>query len=219
MQPSNTDRVEKLRRYADLCAEREALQERIGTLENDLGLSAPGYNDWRDKEFYFTYYATTGFFLGVMGAITSLLFNVIGAAATGLPPLKLVQVYLTFGLGAKAFDPNVDTSLALMVGCCLYIGTGMVLGIPFQLIMAKLAPKGDVMVRLFWGTVLGLILWILNFYILIAWLQPLMFGGNWIVQEIPWYVGAGTHLVFAWTMAILYPFGVYAPYRVQQETA
>jgi hypothetical protein len=201
-----------------MCAERDALQERINTLEAELGVSSSS-NDWRDKDFYLTYYATTGFFLGVVGAIASLLFNVVGASLNNLPPLKLIQVYLTFGLGEKALDPNVDKSLALMVGCCLYIATGMVLGVPFNLIMAKLAHKADVVVRLFWATVLGLILWILNFYVLIAWLQPLMFGGNWIVQEIPPYVGAGTHLVFAWTMALLYPLGVYAPYRANQETA
>jgi hypothetical protein len=39
--------------------------------------------------------------------------------------------------------------------------------------------------------------------------------GNWITnpQYLPWWVAAATHLVFGWTIAVLYPLGVYTPYR------
>jgi hypothetical protein len=55
---------------------------------------------------------------------------------------------------------------------------------------------------------LALAVWAVNFYGLLAWLQPLVLGGHWIVELIPWWVGALTHLVFGWTMALLYPLGV-----------
>ena len=44
-----------------------------------------------------------------------------------------------------------------------------------------------------------------------------MFGGNWIVDTVPVWVGALTHLVYGWTMALVYPLGLYVPYRRQTE--
>ncbi|MCA9210016.1 MAG: hypothetical protein KDA55_16775, partial [Planctomycetales bacterium] len=67
------------------------------------------------------------------------------------------------------------------------------------------------------GTVLGVVIWIVNFYVILSWLQPALFGGNWIVEMIPWWVGLLTHLVFGWTMALVYPLGTYSPYRLQTE--
>ena len=63
------------------------------------------------------------------------------------------------------------------------------------------------MMRLAIGTVLGLLMWAVNFYLLIAWLQPWLFGGNWIVELIPPWIGALTHVVFAWVVAALSPWG------------
>ena len=56
-------------------------------------------------------------------------------------------------------------------------------------------------------------MWFVHFYLILAWLQPLLFGGNWIVEQIPWWVGAGTHLVYGWTLVLLYPLGRYVPYH------
>ncbi len=64
---------------------------------------------------------------------------------------------------------------------------------------------------------LSIAVWLVNFYLILAWLQPLLFGGNWIVTEVPAWVAALTHLVFGWTMVLVYPFGIYVPYRVQSE--
>ena len=41
----------------------------------------------------------------------------------------------------------------------------------------------------------------------------LLLDGNWILEKIPMWVAALTHLVFAWTMAFVYPLGAYVPYR------
>ena len=35
---------------------------------------------------------------------------------------------------AEALSPEMDGGLILTIGCCLYLGTGMVLGIPFHII-------------------------------------------------------------------------------------
>lgn len=207
---------DKQRELAQLRADAAQIDRRIQQLEAELA-HRPGQPDWRDQNQYWTYYATTGFFLGMAGAIASLLFNIIGSLAVGQHPLKLIQVYLTFGLGERALQGEQDNNLTLLVGCCLYIATGMLYGIPFQMVMSRLPSAGSLPARMIVASVLGLFLWVVNFYFILTWLQPLLFGGRWIVDEIPWFVSASTHLVFAWTMALLYPWGAFIPYRLSTE--
>ena len=97
----------------------------------------------------------------------------------------------------------------------------MVLGVPFQVIMARALPRGTMLQRLCLATVLGLLLWAVNFYLILSWLQRLLFHGDWITDPayLPPWVGAATHVVFAWTMVLLSPWGQYEPYRRQTESA
>lgn len=196
--------------------ELSELQTRAAELEDRLG-TVEASQDWRAPGYYTAYYATTGFMLGMIGAAASLLVNVIGSVAVGQNALKIIQVYLTFGLGEQALE--LHSGLALAIGCCLYIGTGSVLGIIFNLVLTRYTADATFVTRVMVVTVLSLAVWVINFYAILSWLQPALFGGNWIVQEIPWYVGAGTHLVFGWTMALLYPLGLYTPYRRETEKA
>ena len=56
--------------------------------------------------------------------------------------------------------------------------------------------------------IFALALWVINFYLLLAWLQPALIPGrHHIVTEIPWWVAAATHLVFGWTMLLVQPLG------------
>lgn len=156
-------------------------------------------------EFYGIYYGLAGAVLGFVGALASLIFNIVGSVATGNHPLKLIQIYLTFPMGADA--KNLDSGLALAIGCCLYLLTGMALGIPIALVLYGWFSRASFPVRFVVVTVISLGLWLFNFYAVLAWLQPRLFGGNWIVEEIPWFVAAATHLVFGWTILILQPMG------------
>ena len=196
--------------------ELEELRGRVIQLEREV-TAAPDH--WQASGYYATYHATTGFVLGAIGAVASLLFNVIGSLLVNKHPLQIIQVYLTFPLGEKALTPEFNTGIGLAIGCCLYIGTGMVLGIIFQMSFARFLPKAGVVARLLFATVLGLIVWAVNFYGILSWLQPALFGGSWIVDPmiLPPWVAALTHLVFAWTMALIYPWGAYVPYRPQTE--
>ncbi|MFO0914308.1 MAG: hypothetical protein U0795_15215 [Pirellulales bacterium] len=195
--------------------ELSALRERIGQLETKL--SAPPEH-WQASDFYATYYATTGFFLGLFAAATSLLFNIVGASFVGKHPLELIKVYLTFPLKDAPLTGQMDSGVTLAMGCCLYLATGMLLGIPFQLVLTRFAGERSTLGwRLLVATIMGIALWLINFYGILNWLQPLLFGGNWIVELIPWWVAALTHLVFAWTMAIIFPLGLYKPYRPEVD--
>jgi hypothetical protein len=200
--------------YDDRTTELERLRSRVDELETQLHERPP---HWQASGFYGAYYATTGFMLGIFGAATSLLFNVVGSTLVEQHPLKLIQVYLTFPLGERALQ--LDDGLTLAIGCCLYIATGMLLGVPFHVLLSLFTRGKSFWFRLVVGSTLAIWMWIGHFYLILAWLQPLLFGGNWIVDRIPWPVGLITHLVYGWTMVLVYPLGEYVPYRRQAERA
>jgi hypothetical protein len=209
-----TDREEKQKRL-------DELRDEVRTLEEELARPAaePSIRPWQTAGYYTAYHANAGFALGGVAAMSSLLVNIVGALVFGKEPLELIRVYLTFPMGAKALDFNtVDNGLILAVGCCLYIATGMLYGILFQLVLTRFTATSTMLVRFLVVSGLALVVWLVNFYGVLSWLQPLLFGGRWIVDEIPWWVAAGTHLVFGWTMLLVYPLGRYTPYRLETES-
>lgn len=206
---------QKLQEVADL---RARLQELEGEIEAEESVG-----QWPPKGFYTEYYATSGFLLGMFGAMTSLLVNVIGAPIAGKSPLELIRVYLTFPLGVKALELAtqqtdvyaIPDGVMLAIGCCLYLGTGMILGIPFFVVLVRLTEGSSVAVRLLVATGLSLVLWLINFYGLLSWLQPALIGGNWITDPaiLPTWVAVTTHLIFGWTLALAYPLGRFQAYQ------
>jgi hypothetical protein len=200
------------------------LRQRVQRLEAEVAADATA-GQWPPKGFYLEYYATSGFLLGMFGAMTSLLVNVIGAPIAGKSPLELIRVYLTFPLGEKALELlsqqkdvyAIGDGVMIAIGCCLYLATGMVLGIPFFITLVRLSEGKSIGQRMAVATVLSVLLWLFNFYGLLIWLQPALIGGNWITDPaiLPWWVALVTHLVFGWTLAALYPLGRFQPYQQQ----
>jgi len=201
----------------------DSLKAQVKSLETELAASDIP-REWKPRGFYGTYYVTVGFVLGGFAAMVSLLFNVIGSTVAGKYPLEIIRVYLTFPLGEKALPLGsqtgtspfvIDDGMILALGCCLYIGTGMVLGSLFHAVIARFAEDKSMAVKLIWGTALGTVVWFVNYYLILSWLQPSMFGGNWITdgKYLPWWVALATHIVFGWSMALMEPFGAYVPYK------
>ncbi len=201
--------------------ELEELRTRVRELETQVEAEKTA-GQWPPKGFYAEYYATTGFILGMFGAAMSLLVNVIGAPIAKKSPLELIRIYLTFPLGEKALELAsgvkdvyvIGDGVILAIGCCLYLGTGMVLGIPFFVSLVWLTEGKSAIYRLFIATILAALLWAINFWGILAWLQPLLFGGNWITnpEYLPSWVALVTHLIFGWTLALLYPWTKFQPY-------
>ncbi len=201
--------------------ELQSLRDRARELEEEIVNTMPAEpvppRPWQASGYYGAYYATTGFLLGGLAACTSLLLNVVGSvlwpAISGQTqhPLRIIQVYLTFPMGEAAL--KLDSGVLLTLGCVLYLGTGMLYGMLFELAISYFLPNAGIWARLVLCSVLALVIWLLNFYGILIWLQPLVFGGRWIIDLIPWWVAALTHLVFGWTMALVYPLGVYKPYN------
>lgn len=203
------DREAKLRELERLRADAERLGSELAQQDADV--------QWPPRHYYTTYHVLGGCVLGACGAMTSLLFNIIGSSVAGLHPLQLIRVYLTFPLGDAAL--HADSGLALAIGCCLYLATGSVLGVPFQLVLSRWFVGAPFARRFAVVTGLALLLWLVNFYGILSWLQPLMFSGRWIVDEIPWWVAAATHLVFGWTMLLVEPLGAFIPYHPPTEAS
>lgn len=217
---SDTRKIEEKRQSLN------TLKAQVAALEAELAAENAD-SQWNPEKFYSGFYLTSGFVLGGVAAMASLLFNVIGSTIAGKHPLELIRVYLTFPLGEQAMRLStaeghahvIDDGMILALGCCLYIGTGMVLGSFFHWALARVAITKATGTRIVVGTILATAIWIINFYLILSWLQPSLFGGDWITSQIPWWVALATHLVFGWTMAILAPFGAYVPYLRPTETS
>ena len=167
---------------------------------------------WPEAGYTALPHLKAGIMAGGIAGCTSLLMNIIGSvlwpAISGEDqhPLRIIQVYLTFPLGESALQLNSGVLLAL--GCLLYLCTGMLYGALFEFLISYLLPRADLRARLVFCSILALCVWAINFYALLAWIQPLLLGGRWIIDLVPWWVGAVTHLVFGWTMALISPLGV-----------
>lgn len=210
--------------------ELESLKSQIERLEAEVAAARSG-PAWHATGYYATYYAAAGFLLGSIASLVSLLFNVLGAPLAGKSSLEIIRVYLTFPLGERALQLTHGTSayavndrVILAFGCCLYLATGMLLGIPVFMALTKFAREGGLAKRLVVASVVSLVIWAVMFYGILSWLQPLLVEGdpgNWITNPsyLPWWVAAATHLIFGWTIALLYPLGEYHPYRRLVEPA
>lgn len=190
--------------------ELEDLRNRVSTLEAKIEASNPRLTNWPPRRFYWMYYAIAGFALGGIGAMTSLLFNVVVSFFEGKHPLHIIRVYLTVGLGDTAL--TLDNSLTLVLGCLLYLLFGMLLGIPFHSIISRQLGSSSMLLKFAVVTVASLTVWIVMFYGILSWLQPMLSGGNWILNEIPWWLAAATHLVYGWTMLAVQHFGRFVPF-------
>lgn len=184
--------------------------EAISALEAETAGDADG-TGWPPAGFYLLWHVVVGMAIGGLAAMVSLAANMIGAQLFGVRTLELVRVYLTFPMGARAL--HVGDGEVLFVGCVLYLVTGALYGVLFHLLFTTVFAGSPPKKRFVIATLLGLGLWIVNFYLLLSWLQPLLLGDDWIVRMVPPWVGALTHLAFAWTVAASEVWGRFEPYR------
>lgn len=201
------DQVERDKKLSEI---RE-LRARIASIQADIG-KADADVSWAPNEYYTAYHILAGMVLGLIAAAASLLFNVIGAVMLGKPALMLISVYLTFPLGKQALHFTTEQNgFILAGGCGLYLLTGMFGGIPFHLILSRYFSNDSFGKRFVVASIMGIGIWIINFYGILSWAQPSLIGGNWIVNEIPIPVAVATHLVFAWTMLLVSQWGRFVP--------
>ena len=155
---------------------------------------------WPPPSYYLLWHVVIGMMFGSLGALVSLVANILAAPLFGQRKLELIRVYLTFPMGERAL--TLDDGTLLFVGCLLYLVTGALYGILIHIVLSFYYADASASRRLGMATAIGLALWLVNFYMILSWLQPMLLGGNWIIRMVPPWVGALTHLAFAWTVAI-----------------
>lgn len=197
--------MEEQARYAEV----DQLRKRLARLEEELDRPGRVEPPWPPTEYYGAYNLMAGMVLGLVASAASLLFNIVGAAMLNKHPLELIRVYLTFPLGEKAL--TLDSGFTLAAGCCLYLCTGTIGGIPFHMVLTRYFSGSSTMVRFLASSVLGVGVWIINYYGLLYWLQPVLIGGRWIVDQIPTFVAVTTHLVFGWTIFLMSHWARFTP--------
>ncbi len=186
-------------------------REAIQNLESPPATESQGETSWPPDRFYLLWHIVVGMALGGAGSLVSLVANIVGAPLFGRHPMELIRVFLTFPMGERAL--NVEQGFVLMVGCVLFLATGAVFGVLIHLVLSVYFREAATGRRFVVATVIGLALWVINFYLILSWLQPLLLGGNWVVQMIPPWVGALTHLAFAWTVAAGQVLGRFEPQK------
>jgi hypothetical protein len=198
-----TTRRQRIEQHLDAIRQLEA--------EPEAAAEPGAARAWPPEGYYLLWHLVVGATLGALGAFVSLLANALGAPLFGRQPFELIRVFLTFPMGERALA--ADAGLVLGVGVFLYMVTGALFGILFHLIFSVWFPNVTTGRRFLIATGLGLGLWIFNFYLVLSWLQPMLLDGNWIVRSVPIWVGALTHLAFAWTIALGEAWGRFEPAR------
>jgi len=153
--------------------------------------------------FYLTFYIVAGMVLGVMGGLTSFIFNIVGSLIVAQDPMVILRAFGTFFIGADALTTHNPNFLILVL--LVYLSGGGVAGAAFQVIVSRYFTDRPIVYKILLAGAYGLGLWIINFYGIISWLQPLLVGKAFILEMMPFWVAASTNVVFGLTLGLLQP--------------
>ena len=157
------------------------------------------------EEWSLVYLGTVGALAGFLGSVTSLVANVLGAWALGIERLMLLRVYATIFEGSDALQLENTSFVAVVL--LIHIIVGAMFGVVFVTLTSHLPQSRQLAHYAAAGLGFGLLLWIGNFYLVLSWLQPLISGDAYIVENIPWWVAALTHSCYGLTLAaVAFPF-------------
>lgn len=191
--------VEELQRRDTMRRELERVYAEAARLEIALR-DAPEW-DVDPGRVVFTYHVLAGLVTGFVGAAAGLLFSMFGSMLVSLHPLLIIRLYLTLPFGERAL--NVETGPMLALGVVIYLMVGALYGIPFHVVLGGMLRNAPGIWRGLISAGMGLVVWLVNYYLVLFWLQPTLSGGEPITWLVPTWLAASTHVVFAWTMALV----------------
>jgi hypothetical protein len=161
--------------------QRQVLEELESELERHAGKPT---KSWYRSGFYTSYYVMAGLILGALASWVSLGFNILGAWMAYGDPLRILRVYATF-FGGDAVIAGEYWGIATLLALILHSATGAVVGAPIHVIYSRYVADSSLQKRVIVGVALGIAMWLINFYAILSWLQPVVSGGTWIVDLIP----------------------------------
>lgn len=194
--------------HAEIAKHREAIARLEARLEEIEGPKPA--DPWPPEGFYLTYYVVAGLMLGVLGSLTSFLMNVAGSILVDQDPLLFLRVYGTVFLGKEALVTS-DLNFFMLVAV-VHFSVGAVAGAVFHVLVSLYTPeKAIVTVGL--GAAYGLVMWVVNFYVVIDWLETSLYGRAYVLELMPAWVAALSHMIYGVTLGALQPLGRFVPYR------
>ncbi len=199
------ERVALEKEIAEQRAVLRGLEQRLRDLDRAVAPS------WPPEGFYLTFYVVAGILLGILGSITSFLFNVVGSLMVDQDPLKILRVYGTVFLGESALTTG-DLNFFMLVGV-VHFSVGAAAGAVFHVFVNRFAADRSPLSVVALGAAYGLLMWIVNFYFVLSWLQPRLVGEAWVLRLMPAWIGAATHLIYGLTLGVLQPLGRFVPYQ------
>lgn len=177
------------------------LEEELLLAEQDESTS------WVPQKFYTAYYILAGTLIGMGAAWVTLLLNMLGSLILHGDAMKLLRIYGTIFAGEEALESNQAAVLMLAVG--IHTATGAICGAPIHVVVSKYFPDIKLAGRLLAGLALGLVMWGVNFYGILSWLQPLLVGKSIILEQVPIWVALTNHIAFTLLMLLLQPLGAF----------
>ena len=142
---------------------------------------------------------TVGSVGGFLGAISCLICNIAGALVLGVEPLRLLRIYATILEGRRALE--LSSANFFIAAFLVHIVTGILFGTIFALGARRLCD--GLQDYILAGIGYGIGIWLVNFYGILSWLQPLLDGSAFILTEIPIAVAVLTHVSYGLTVAFV----------------
>jgi cytochrome c oxidase cbb3-type subunit 2 len=181
----------------------------IAELEAELHPGPTALN-WPPPGFYLTFYVVAGLLIGILGSLTSFAFHVVGSLIVNQDPLKFLRVYGTVFLGARALTTG-ELDFFMLVAV-VHFSLGAAGGAVFHVLVNRFVPDRPVL-HVLLGAAYGVAMWLVNFYGVLVWLQPRLVGAPYVLDLMPAWVAALTHVIYGLTLGVLQPLGRFVPYR------
>jgi len=164
---------------------------------------------WFPQGFYGAYYVLSGLVLGVIAAWAALLLNAIGAPLFGESSFELLRTYSTI-LGGESSATSSD-AVAVMFALGVHTFTGAVCGAPIHVVYSRYFMGQSLGKRIAVGVALGIVMWLVNFYGVLSWLQPMLHeeSSSYIVEHIPVWVAILNHVLFTTLLLLMQPFAIF----------
>jgi hypothetical protein len=177
--------------------------------EGEQLASEPG-NGWLHG---ISYYVLIGIVTSIYAAWVSLGLSILWWLSLGQEPFKLLRVYATFFQGAEALTLDANLGIVIVLALVLHSVTGAIVGTPLFVVYHRFFPGQSSALRAVNGAWLGILIWVINFYAILTWLQPMMLKGlaytgeprAYIVENMPWWAAALTHLCFTEVITLMQP--------------
>jgi type IV secretory pathway VirB3-like protein len=189
---------------------QEIAQHRAAIHQLEGRLGEPVAPSWPPVGFYLTFYVVSGLIIGILGSVASFAFHFIGSLLVNQDPLLFLRVYGTVFLGAKALTTD-DLNFFMLVAVA-HFSVGASAGAVFHVLVNWLVPERPGL-QIALGALYGLLMWVVNFYFVLSWVQPRLFGEPLVLKLMPTWIAVLTHLIYGLTLGLLQPLGRFIPYR------